>query len=328
MLSGGRAAVGNLGSAASAWTDGAADGELYEDFLTNLLAQDVLGARGDAELGAVTPGDSQAASSTLPTERARPTHRSESGAADMSTVSYATDKAEFDALRKLGIGDLPLSIGDYVALKHGDAERWNEFVRRATRQNPQAVEVLQGRALPDGDAAAEGYRSTEGEEDAERRSGDTDAGKSLTGEQADDTLENEESNPSSKINRWRNISDEEMPKAVAQFIKESVPTAYRESVRSAFTDEIRVSVLEEDTIVYRYYGGSSASLSYWFSPKLVSDPIRELALPPLNTAEYVDRYLLPEGTAIWEGRVKEMFGHTGGGLQYYVPDKTVPIRLG
>ncbi len=98
-------------------------------------------------------------------------------------VDYAADKAEFDALRRLGIGDLPLSIGDYVALKHGDAERWNEFVRRATRQNPQTVEVLQGRALFGGDGASEGYRFTEGEEDAERRSGDTDAGKSLTNEQ-------------------------------------------------------------------------------------------------------------------------------------------------
>ena len=103
-------------------------------------------------------------------------------------VDYAADRAEFDALRRLGIGDLPLSIGDYVALKHGDAERWNEFVRRATRQNPQAVEVLQGRALPDTDAAGKGYRSTEAEEDAERRGEDADAGKDLTGEQKSDTV--------------------------------------------------------------------------------------------------------------------------------------------
>ncbi len=45
------------------------------------------------------------------------------------------------------------------------------------------MEVLQGRALPGGDGASEGYRFTEGEEDAERRSEEADAGKSLTGEQ-------------------------------------------------------------------------------------------------------------------------------------------------
>ncbi len=99
----------------------------------------------------------------------RPRRESAGGGVRLGDGSFAPTAATLKAeTARMGQKNRPLF--------HGDAERWNEFVRRATRQNPQAVEVLQGRALPDTDAASEGYRSTEAEEDA-------DNGKSLTNEQ-------------------------------------------------------------------------------------------------------------------------------------------------
>ena len=202
-------------------------------------------------------------------------------------------------------------------------------MRRQARKNPEITQMLDERAMPrvSEEAASEGYiRGEAGEETARREEADAD--RDLTGEQADDTFESRESSSSNKINRWRNISDADMPRAVVLFIKEKIPAAYQESVRSAFTDEIRVTVLEEDTIVYRYYGGTSASLSYWFTPKLLSDPIRELALPPTNTALSVMQYLIPKGTIILGGRVAPLFDQPGGGYQYYLPDPSVAIRMG
>ncbi len=155
-----------------AWSDGAESGqtggEIIDSFVLNTLSQLSLSARGDAELGAVTPGDSQAASSTLPTERAQPTLRSESGAADtntasadmhgagaasvQSTVSYPADKAEYQRLVSAGVRNLPNTAAEYARFKHVNPEGWYELIRRESRYRPEIVTALDLVMMPENDS--------------------------------------------------------------------------------------------------------------------------------------------------------------------------------
>ena len=107
---------------------------------------------------------------------------------------------------------------------------------------------------------------------------------------------------------------------VDNFIKANIPPQYQTQVKNAFGSDIKVTTLTQDTTVYRYYGGDSAASSYWVTPNKVANPISELALPPGNTAQYVDTIVLPKGTTILEGTVAPNFGQPGGGYQYYVPN--------
>lgn len=106
---------------------------------------------------------------------------------------------------------------------------------------------------------------------------------------------------------------------IDNFISSNVPKQFQTQVKNAFGSDAKVTTLIQDTTVYRYYGGDSAPSSYWVTPTKVSNPISELALPPGNTAEYVDSIVLQKGTTVLEGTVAPNFGHLGGGYQYYVP---------
>jgi hypothetical protein len=106
---------------------------------------------------------------------------------------------------------------------------------------------------------------------------------------------------------------------VDNFISSNVPKQFQIQVKNAFGTDAKVTTLEQDKIVYRYYGGDSAPSSYWFTPTKISNPILELALPPGNTAQYVDSIVLKKGTTVLEGTVAPNFGQPGGGYQYYVP---------
>jgi len=110
-------------------------------------------------------------------------------------------------------------------------------------------------------------------------------------------------------------------KSVDNFLEKNVPSQYRSDVKNAFESDIKVTTLTEDTIVYRYYGGISAASSFWYTPNQTSNPIKDLALPPGNTAQFVDTTIIPKGTTLLEGTVAPNFGQTdnGGGYQYYVP---------
>ena len=148
--------------------------------MLNTLSQLSLSARGDAELGAVTPGDSQAASSTLPTERAQSTLRSENGTADtntasadmhgagaasvQSTVSYPADKAEYQRLVSAGVRNLPNTAAEYARFKHTNPEGWYELIRRESRRNPAITSLLDN-----GAASVAGYTEDAGEEEKETR---------------------------------------------------------------------------------------------------------------------------------------------------------------
>ncbi len=153
--------------------------------MLNTLSQLSLSARGDAELGADTPAgqaippaaqnEAQAASSTLPTERAQPTLRSENGTADtntasadmhgagaasvQSTVSYPADKAEYQRLVSAGVRNLPNTAAEYARFKHTNPEGWYELIRRESRRNPAITSLLDN-----GAASVAGYTEDAGED--------------------------------------------------------------------------------------------------------------------------------------------------------------------
>jgi hypothetical protein len=80
--------------------------------------------------------------------------------------------------------------------------------------------------------------------------------------------------------------------------------------------------------VYRTWGGRVPEVGNWLSPEApVSSraAIRDLALWPENTAEFVSSVQIPAGTRIQSGTAAAAFGRPGGGSQIELlknlPDK-------
>ena len=116
-------------------------------------------------------------------------------------------------------------------------------------------------------------------------------------------------------------------KDVGIFIKNSVNENFQQNVSDAFDADVKVSTLANDTTVYRYHGGTSKGLSYWVTPNKTSNPAVDLALPPGNSYQCVDTYVIPKGTTVLEGHVAPNFGQSGGGYQFFVPDPSVLIKI-
>ena len=119
--------------------------------------------------------------------------------------------------------------------------------------------------------------------------------------------------------------DEGNDNNVENFLKTKVNLNFIQNVKSAFASDIKATTLTKDITVYRYHGGITNKKSYWYTPKLTSNPAADLALPPGNTYKYVDTYIIPKGTTVLEGTVAPNFGQPGGGYQIYVPDPSVVI---
>ena len=113
---------------------------------------------------------------------------------------------------------------------------------------------------------------------------------------------------------------------VDNFIKDNVDPHFQQNVKGAFMDDATVTVLDKDVVVYRYHGGSSQGVSYWYTPNQTTNPAADLALPQGNTYEYMDTFIIPKGTIILEGTVAPNFGQPGGGYQFYVSDPSVVIK--
>ena len=113
---------------------------------------------------------------------------------------------------------------------------------------------------------------------------------------------------------------------VEKFIKEEVLLKYQGEIRGAFKSDAKVTVLEKDTIVYRYHGGNAMKEGHWYTTSKTSSPVRDLALPSENTCEFVDEFIIKKGTKLLEGTVAPNFGQPGGAHQFYVPDVSNIIK--
>ena len=122
------------------------------------------------------------------------------------------------------------------------------------------------------------------------------------------------------------VNLENNSESVNNFIRNNVNSNFQQNVREAFADDAKVTVLSQDTMVYRYHGGMSTGESYWYTPKQTTNPAADLALPPGNTYDYMDVYVVPKGTVVLEGTVAPNFGQAGGGYQFYISNPKILIK--
>ena len=106
----------------------------------------------------------------------------------------------------------------------------------------------------------------------------------------------------------------------AHFLKASgVPKSEIKNVMSSYKGIPKVRALKSDTTVYRVYGGESAMKGHWVSPNNYGASARELlALPDANTANKLYIIILNKGTVTLQGKAASLWGHVGGGVQWWV----------
>lgn len=82
----------------------------------------------------------------------------------------------------------------------------------------------------------------------------------------------------------------------------------------------KVTVLEKDLIVYRYYHPVNGNpKSNWLTPIKSKNPEMELAMPYSPPYE-VRSWIIPKGTEVMHGVIAPKWGKLGGGYQYFVPN--------
>ena len=90
-------------------------------------------------------------------------------------------------------------------------------------------------------------------------------------------------------------------------------------VLNAFRGTPNLTKVQVDTTVYRTWGGMSKAKGHWVSPKNYGLKARsKLSLPDCNTATNISTYIIPKGTMVLSGRASSLFGHMGGGFQWWV----------
>ncbi|MFO3798119.1 MAG: hypothetical protein ACK8QZ_12745, partial [Anaerolineales bacterium] len=117
-----------------------------------------------------------------------------------------------------------------------------------------------------------------------------------------------------------------------------VPSDHYDDVVNAFRGKKAVAMkLNDDVIVYRYWGGKSPEMGNWFTTHsdLTPEQARALlALPNNNPARNVTQFIIPKNTTILVGEAAGKAGEewagsyaVGGGLQIYVPDRSILIKM-
>lgn len=104
------------------------------------------------------------------------------------------------------------------------------------------------------------------------------------------------------------------------------PTGY-----TLWTGPLKSVVAESDTVMYRVWGGESGQVAGWLSPTKPSSTlsaIRDLALPPGNSAEFLSEVLVPAGTRYQIGTAASAFGQPGGATQVLLLDRIPASNFG
>jgi RHS repeat-associated protein len=85
---------------------------------------------------------------------------------------------------------------------------------------------------------------------------------------------------------------------------------------------VRTSVTKAQTVLYRVWGMESGRVGSWLTRKAytsASEAIKELALPPGNSAAFITEVVVPDGVPLYEGAAARAFGQPGLGNQIFVP---------
>jgi RHS repeat-associated protein len=86
---------------------------------------------------------------------------------------------------------------------------------------------------------------------------------------------------------------------------------------------IRSEVTSTETTLFRVWGDEAGQVGGWATPTMPSSSlsaIRELALPPGNSAQWVSEIAVPAGTRLQIGTAAEVFGQPGGAPQVLLLD--------
>ncbi|MHA7145805.1 DUF6531 domain-containing protein [Arthrobacter sp. TmT3-37] len=115
--------------------------------------------------------------------------------------------------------------------------------------------------------------------------------------------------------------------ASAWLQKLGVPREYRkEALQSFQPGTVSLEVAGSAQYGLRFFGGGSEALGRYITPNLPATR-SDLALPSVNTMERLAQFRITEGSEYISGRVGPNFGYPGGGIQYYVPDPNVLVRV-
>jgi hypothetical protein len=94
-----------------------------------------------------------------------------------------------------------------------------------------------------------------------------------------------------------------------------IPSEYLEQVKDTFVDcSISLKFAEKDMILYRHISQNQSEISYWFSRTMESpeNARKLLALPDKNTAEWVVKVKIKEGTPYIEGKMASQVNNPSG----------------
>ncbi len=95
--------------------------------------------------------------------------------------------------------------------------------------------------------------------------------------------------------------------------------APKKEVLSCYKGTPKVKTLKGDTTVYRSWGGTTGKYGHWVSPNNYGANARSLlALPDGNTMANTSSFILSKGTTVLAGKAAPLFGHSGGGIQWWV----------
>ena len=90
-------------------------------------------------------------------------------------------------------------------------------------------------------------------------------------------------------------------------------------VLSTFKGNPKLKILNNNTTVYRTWGGGSGKYGHWISPKNYGSAAKSmLSLPPVNTATNTSSFLISKGSTVLTGKAAALFGQTGGGIQWWI----------
>jgi hypothetical protein len=90
---------------------------------------------------------------------------------------------------------------------------------------------------------------------------------------------------------------------------------------------IRSFVTSEDQTYYRVFSGDRTVGGFLTgaAPACADEAVAGLALPPGNTADFIQEVLVPAGTRLQSSIASEAFGQPGGLLQFELLDQ-IPIK--
>ncbi len=121
---------------------------------------------------------------------------------------------------------------------------------------------------------------------------------------------------SRKIAKISNFS--ELKKAVGLMRRDDIVGAKRREVIEAFESGSKVTVLTDNTKIFRYWQeGVTNERGHWATTLETNNPVRDLALPETGVYKKSE-WIIPKGTEVIEGLAAPKFGRPGGGPQIWI----------